>query len=155
MQSGRADRIERSVAILSSNRVYPPAGLRVVLAMLTPLRIHTKLISTLLRLTSVKYIPHNVILALLVILFLACIRHLKRNIRLQTVSVSTTVLTPNVIPVTGCRRIPDFPSCRLKPNIRPCSQSDCSVRAPPISIPTYSQSRSLLRFIPMYRDRSG
>ena len=46
MQNGRADRIERAVAILSPNRVCPRAGLLVVLAAPISLEIHTKLIST-------------------------------------------------------------------------------------------------------------
>ena len=82
--------------------------------------------------TFVKYILDNLISAVFVTSFLACIRQLKWNTPFQTVSVGTTVLTSDVIPITDRRQLSDFPVCNLKPPIRPRFQPYGSVRAPPI-----------------------
>ena len=143
MQNGRADRIERSVAILSPNRVCSRSGLLIVLAVPTHLEVHTKLISTPPppRLTSVKYVLHKAISTVLVISFLARIHQLKWNATLQPVSAWYNRTHPPRYPCHRSQVEARF-SCpdkigieadlQAEAEIHPRFQSDCSVRAPPI-----------------------
>ncbi len=91
MQNGRADRIERSVEIRSSNRVCPRAGLLVVLAVPTRLNAYTKLICTPPpRFTYVKYISQSNLSRPCPFVYLPA----------YAVSVGTSLLTLRVIPIT-------------------------------------------------------
>ena len=126
MQNGRADRIERSVAILSPNGVCHQVDLLPVLATPILLGVHTKVIST-------SSSPLHDIICGTPCHFVSCPYTLSQAERHAADSFCRyNRAHPHVIPITTCRQIPDFPVCKLKSTHRPCFQSHCSVRAPPI-----------------------
>ena len=131
MQNGRADRIERSVEILSSNRVCPRAGLLVVLAVPTPLNAYTKLICTPPPPAShMLSIFHKAISAgPCPFVYLPAYAVLDSTLFLLVHSYSPCVLSLSHI--AG-----GFPVCKL-PWKSPRFQFYCSARAPPISPPTH------------------